>query len=162
MLQLPDGRMVDEKSGEVLDFAGREGMFVYVQARPKWREGWFMAIQEAFIALAKDKALSGRPMRVLTYMMGKLNWENYIAVTQAEIADELGLHKQDVNGAISLLVERGILQRGPKLGRSWSYRLNSAYGWKGKTIHLHERRTQEAGDALAPVDALPGPESLHT
>jgi len=24
MLQLPDGRMVDEKSGEVLDFAGRE------------------------------------------------------------------------------------------------------------------------------------------
>jgi hypothetical protein len=88
-----------------------------------------MAIQEAFVALAKDKSLSGRPMRVLTYMMGRLDWDNYITLSQVEIAGELDLHRQHVHAAIKLLVERGIIKR----AEGWpfhSYRLNSTYGWK--------------------------------
>jgi DNA-binding MarR family transcriptional regulator len=74
-----------------------------------------MAIQEAFVALAKDKSLSGRPMRVLTYMMGRLDWDNYITLSQVEIAGELDLHRQHVHAAIKLLVERGIIQEGRRL-----------------------------------------------
>jgi len=59
----------------------------------------------------------------------------------------LGMYRQDVNAAIKLLVERGIIQQGPKAGRTNSYRLNSTYGWKGKTINLRERRK---------IEALPG------
>jgi len=147
LASLGNGKAVDTGTGEILDLRERPGMFVYVPARPKWAEGWFMAIQEAFVALAKDKSLSGRPMRVLTYMMGRLDWDNYITLSQVEIAGELDLHRQDVNTAVKLLVERGIIQEGPKNGRSHSYRLNSTYGWKGKTINLKERRM---------VEALPG------
>ena len=112
MVPLGGGRSVDTETGEILDLRERPGMFVYVPSRPKWGEGWFMAIQEAFVALAKDRSLSGRPMRVLTYMMGRLNWDNYITLTQAEIAGELDLHQQDVSDAVKLLVERGIIQQG--------------------------------------------------
>jgi hypothetical protein len=73
-----------------------------------------MAIQEAFVALAKDKSLSGRPMRVLTYMMGRLDWDNYITLSQVEVAGELDLHRQHVHAAIKLLVERGIIQEGQR------------------------------------------------
>ncbi len=144
LASLGNGKAVDTGTGEVLDLRERPGMFVYVPARPKWGEGWFMAIQEAFIALAKDKSLSGRPKDVLLYMMGRLDWDNYITLSQVEIAGELGIYRQQVHEAIKLLVERGIIQEGPKDGRSHSYRLNSTYGWKGKTINLRERRKVEA------------------
>ena len=140
---LGNGRAVDTSTGEVLDLRERPGMFVYVPDRPRWGEGWFMAIQEAFVALAKDKSLTGRPKDVLLYMMGRLDWDNYITLSQVEIAGELGMYRQDVNAAIKLLVERGIIQQGPKAGRTNSYRLNSTYGWKGKTINLRDRRMQE-------------------
>lgn len=143
MVPLGGGRSVDTETGEILDLRERPGMFVYVPARPKWGEGWFMAIQEAFVALSKDRTLSGRPMRILTYMMGRLNWDNYITLTQAEIAAELDLHQQDVSKGVQLLIEKGIIQQGPKAGRTYSYRLNSTYGWKGKTINLRERRLHE-------------------
>lgn len=142
-------RVMDTKTGEILDLRERPGMFVYIPDRPRWREGWFMAIQDAFVVLAKDKALSGRPMRVLTYMMGRLDWDNYIMLTQAEIARELDLHRQDVSTAVRLLVERGIVQEGPRVGRSHSYRLNSTYGWKGKTVNLRDRRRGEIAAATS-------------
>ena len=143
MVPLGSGRSIDTETGEILDLRERPGMFVYVPARPKWGEGWFMAIQEAFAALAKDRSLTGRPKDVLLYMMSRLNWDNYITLSQSEIADELGMHQQQVSEAVKLLVERGIIQQGPKSGRTYSYRLNSRYGWKGKTINLRDRRMQE-------------------
>ncbi len=152
---LGNGRAVDTSTGEVLNLRERPGMFVYVPDKPRWGEGWFMAIQEAFVALAKDKSLSGRPMRVLTYMMGRLDWDNYITLSQVEIAGELDLHRQHVHAAIKLLVERGIIQEGPKNGRSHSYRLNSTYGWKGKTINLRERRKIEALPGGASTEGSP-------
>ena len=60
-----------------------------------------MGIQEAFIALAKDPDISGRPRRILDYLFGRLGFKNYICITQKEISEE------------------------PKLGRTVVYRLNS-------------------------------------
>jgi hypothetical protein len=70
-----------------------------------------MAIQEAFVALAKDKSLSGRPMRVLTYMMGRLDWDNYITLSQVEVAGELDLHRQHVHAAIKPSSSAGLSRR---------------------------------------------------
>lgn len=126
---------MDTKTGEIF-----HGIPVYVQAKVKWREGFFMGIQEAFIALAQDKDIIGRPRRVLDYMFGKLGFENYICIQQKEICEALDLHKSDVSDSIKLLLSKGIILPGPKLGRSKSYRLNSDYGWKGKIKNLAEER----------------------
>lgn len=128
-------KTIDSRTGEVL-----EGIPVYIQPKVKWREGFFMGIQEAFIALAQDKDISGRPRRVLDYLFGKLGFENYICIQQKEIVEALDLHKQDVSDSIKLLLNKGIILPGPKLGRSKSYRLNSSYGWKGKIKNLAEER----------------------
>ena len=128
---------IDLDTGEILD-----GVPVYVQAKVKWREGWFMGIQEAFAALAKDKEIYGRTRAVLDYLFSKLGFENYICIQQKEICEALDLKKPNVSSAIKLLIKKGVILPGPKLGRSSSYRLNPTYGWKGKVTNLAKTRLE--------------------
>lgn len=132
---LGNGKWANATTGEVV-----EGIPVYIGAKVKWSEGWFMGIQEAFSALAKDKDFTGEAYRVLNFMFSRLGFENYIALTQAEIATELAMQKQNVSRAIQLLGQKGIIKKGPKLGRSYAYKLNSSYGWKGRVKNLAKDR----------------------
>jgi DNA-binding MarR family transcriptional regulator len=91
-----------------------------------------MAHQEALRAIAKDKELTTEPYRVLMVLFGELDFENWIHITQHEIAEMLSMKPPQVSRAIGLLERKGILVRGPKIGKSYGYRLNPHYGWKGR------------------------------
>lgn len=56
-----------------------------------------------------------------------------------DIADELKMQKTNVSRAIKNLIYFGIILKGPKSGRSKTYRLNPQFGWKG-TISNHKKR----------------------
>jgi len=128
-------QQVDMRTGELM-----EGCLVYVPQRPKIRKGWFMAFQDAFIELAKDREITGEIRRVLDYFFGKLDFENYIHLTQTEIAEVLGMQKTNVSRAVKTLCDKKIILKGPKTGKAITYRLNSNYGWKGKVRNLQEER----------------------
>lgn len=136
--QLPDGSLLDRETGEVLDQS--RGTFIFIPSRIKVKEGWFMAFQDAFESLAVDRDISGQTMKILIYMMSRLNFENYIALEQKEIVEKLGIHKSDVSSSIKILSDKGILEKGPRLGKSWSYKLNPFYAWKGRVKNLKEER----------------------
>jgi DNA-binding MarR family transcriptional regulator len=136
--RLQDGSYVDVRTGEILE--GNEYQIVAIPHRIRIKEGWFMAFQEAFEALAIDKDLSGQTMKVLMFLMSRLSFENYIGLEQKEIAEKLKIHKPDVSVCIKQLVEKGILEKGPKLGRSSTYKLNPYYGWRGRVKNLNEER----------------------
>jgi biotin operon repressor len=92
--------------------------------------------------------LRGDDLRVLLLLMARLDFENLIQVEQTAIAEKLGMHKQSVNRSIKRLVDLGCLLEGPKIGRSRTYRLNPAYGWKGSGKgHQKALRTQEKAAA---------------
>ena len=129
---------IDLDTGEVLE----EGVPVWVGRKPKLTERWFMAFQDAFQELAKDRDLTLDHHRVLSYLFGRLDFDNFIQVAQAEIAQELNMRKQNVSRAISLLVDKKIILRGPKIGRSSSFRLNPHFGWKGKVSSLREAQRE--------------------
>lgn len=124
------------ETGEVLE----GGIPVYINGKVKWRENWFMGIQEAFIALAKDKEINGGTRRVLDYLFGKLGFENFICITQQEVSKELNIAKTHISASIKLLLAKGIILVGPKLGRTTAYRLNSEYGWRGSVKNLSKDR----------------------
>jgi predicted transcriptional regulator len=90
-----------------------------------------MMSQDALLALAKDKELTLAPKNVLLYLLSQLDFENFIQVPQVEIANALDMDKAKVSKAIKLLLEKGVLIRGPKLARSSSFRLNPNFGYKG-------------------------------
>jgi hypothetical protein len=128
--------LFNTQTGEVLE----GGIPVYIGAKVKWRENWFMGIQEAFIALAKDRDIRGRTRSVLDYLFGKLGFENYIFVTQQEISNELGIAKSHISNSIKILLAKGIILPGPKIARTNTYRLNSEYGWRGSVKNLSKDR----------------------
>ena len=97
-----------------------------------------MAFQDTFIEIAKDPDMTGETMKVLMYLFGKLDFENFIQQTQIDVAEGLGMRKQNVNRAMQILTAKQIVLEGPKVGRSKCYRLNPNYGWKGKVKTLQE------------------------
>lgn len=130
---------VDRDTGEIL-----EGVVVYcgVKQNP-YSTGWVMNSQEALELLATDKELTGENYRVLLLLLSRLDFENWIQIAQSEIGEKLDMKKQNVSRAISLLESKGILLRGPKVGRSYAFRLNPYFGWKGKVKNLNDYRNKE-------------------
>ena len=125
---------IDLDTGEVLGV----GVPVWVGAKPRIHDRWFMAFQDALEALAKDRDLKLEHHRVLYYLFSRLDFDNFIQVPQAEISQDLNMRKSKVSMAIKLLTDKKIILRGPKVGRSSSFRLNPNYGWKGKVSSLRE------------------------
>jgi hypothetical protein len=129
-------RQVDVETGEVLD----GGVLVYLPQRPKLKEGWCMTFQDALVKLAADRTIKGEQLRVLLFLMGRLDYENWIHVPQAEICEKLVMKPANVSRSIAALTAKGLLTRGPKLGRVGTLRLSLNVGWKGRVRTLREEQ----------------------
>jgi len=53
------------------------------------------------------------------------------------------MHQPDVSKAMKVLEKKEIILRGPKVGRSYAFRLNPYFGWKGKVKNLEDYRNRE-------------------
>ena len=95
--------------------------------------GWRYCImaQDAMTMIAADREITGATLKVFIYMAGRLDFENYIRIQQTEIAEALHMYKPDVSKAVKLLEGKNILLRGPKVGQSYSWRMNPNFGYKG-------------------------------
>lgn len=100
--------------------------------------GFFMAIQEGFIWISQLEGIKLQEMRVLLYIMGKLDFENYINISQKQVAEALGMKKQNVSAAFKTLEKYGIIHKGPKVGLSWTYRLDPNFGYKGRAKNIQK------------------------
>ena len=130
--------------GYVDKYTGEEHGFPVIVGRKRnpYIKGWVMNSQEAMLSLAKDKDIKGETHRVLWFIGGILDFENWGTISITEIAQELGLKQQSASRAIKVLEQKGIIIRGPKLGRSFAFRLNPEFGWKGKVKHLDDYRQE--------------------
>jgi predicted transcriptional regulator len=137
---------VDLDTGEILDYS-----LVAVQKKvPIGFAGWMAMALEALDMLASSD-LRGDDLRVLLALLGRLDFENLIQIEQTAIAKRLGMKQPHVSRSIKRLIATGCLLEGPKIGRSRTYRLNPAYGWRGsaknhqKALRALERRAATAG-----------------
>ena len=132
-------RAYDKNTGRIM-----EGVPVLCGVkRNPYSKGWVMNSQEALELIAQDKEITGRIHRVLWLLVAYLDFENWIQISQGEICKKLKMKKQDVSSAIKILEKKEIIIRGPKLGRSYSFRLNPMLGWKGNVKNLDEYRNKE-------------------
>lgn len=101
-----------------------------------------MTFQDALRLLAADRELTATQLRVLLYSMSRLDFENYIHLSQAEIARELGIKRPNVTTAVQGLVRKRILSKGPRVGRVTTLRLSSDLAWKGRYKNLIAERNR--------------------
>lgn len=81
---------VDPDTGEIISLT-----MPYKPMKSNLGGGWMAMYQEALNWVA-DAKLSYEEYRVFLKLLGKLDFENYIRVTQTEIAKELGMKQPAV------------------------------------------------------------------
>ena len=137
----PD-RTFDIETGEVQD-----GALVWIPKRnvSQFGRGWFQMAQDTLKRLnAERKALGLEGLVVFNALMARLDFENYIQVSQADIAAEVDMKPSNVSKAVSKLLELGFIRRGPKVGRSYTYQLHPELAWKGKSKNHFQAREAAA------------------
>ncbi len=144
---------IDAHTGEY-----QEGFVAYISPKRKngFQKGWLaMSQTNAFFSLAKAD-LGDQARRVLFMLLAKVEFENYIVVSQSEMAKELGMPLPNFSRAVSRLTDEGVILRGPKVGRMGSLKLNPEYGWKGTAKNhvialddVRKSKKKEASSATA-------------
>lgn len=91
-----------------------------------------MMFQTALLRALRDPTLRSESLRVLCYLAAVTEPKNQMPIAgQAMIAKELRMRQPSVARGIKQLVERGLLVRGPKVGRGYAYWLNPHIAWRG-------------------------------
>ena len=112
----------------------RTGIVYDLVAVPRERHSggrFAMVMQDALARVARED-WPDIDYRVLVMLFSRLDWENYLHLDLTELAKEMNRGRVTVSRSISRLVAAGVLHRGPRVGRSWTYRLDPNLGWKGK------------------------------
>lgn len=130
------------------------GQVLQVQLVPRGgalRGEWIKAMSNAVEAIGLENELTDGDVRVFVVLMGRAMWDNYVVINVAELARDMGRDRSSLHHALGRLVEHGYLIKGPKVGRSPSYRLSPHVAWKGnpaghrKALREAEQRWGEAG-----------------
>ena len=93
-------------------------------------------VVEGFVAYVVPKRKNG-------FQKGWMAMAQDIQVNQAEVSEQVGMNRHNVNRSIKKLIELGVILEGVKIGISRSYRLNPNFGWKGsakghrEALHEH-------------------------
>ena len=124
------------------------GTPVFVAGKARWdhliKGGWFVGFQEAFTMIAQDKEMTGESYRVWAYLLGCLGFENFIVLERSKVANSLGIKGPNVSRAINQLIKKGLLIRGPKVGKTYAYRLglNVAFRGDAKAFDQNKKELQ--------------------
>lgn len=125
---------VDRVTGEVVP-----GHSLHIPLRV--RVGEHIAVmQEAARAVALDPEITPTAFRLLKYLESILDYENAIRVVQKDIANELSIAPAQINRAMKLLMQKGVVERIECPSLKPVYRLNPHYGWRGKHSKWKEEK----------------------
>lgn len=118
---------VDLDTGERIDK-------VFAIAKTKfnpWSEGYIMTARYGSKFLARDKSITGVAQRVLRELESQLDYENWVKLALVDIAKDLCIDRSQVSRAIKILVDKGLVLKGSKIGHFYNYRLNPQFCWRG-------------------------------
>ena len=119
----------DPQTGEVED---GKLMWVPHKTRSQFGSDWFQMAQDTLRMInAHRNELGLEGIVVFNALMARLDFENFIQVSQADIASELDMRPSNVSRAMKRLDALGFI-RGPKVGRSHTLQLHPSLAWKGR------------------------------
>lgn len=133
-------RTFDLETGEVED-----GALVWIPKKTQSQFGdrWFQMAQSTLQMMNKErKALGLEGFVVFHALLARLDWQNFIQVSQTEIAKEVEMKTSNVSRAMKKLLDLGFVRQGPKVGKSYTYQLHPELAWKGgNKPHFHARES---------------------
>lgn len=118
-------RLVDTDSGELFDVqvAQKRGW----NLTSMWGPHWLGVPGRTFTVLASDRDLKPAELRVLLFLLGRVERGNHIRMRPIDVANEMEQDRHHVAAALRKLCERGILVP----WRPFGWKLHPAYGFRG-------------------------------
>ena len=99
-------QQIDHQTGEVVE--GFVAMLCCSKAQKRISERMDGNGSEAMMMLAQSN-LTGNDMKVMWAMLARLDYENLIQVNQAEVSEQVGMNRHNVNRSIKKLIELGVI-----------------------------------------------------
>lgn len=87
---------------------------------------------EGLVRLATDKDLTLTDKNVLLYIAGIIDYENILDISQAQLAKDIGIVRQEVTKSIKKLCELDYLRIIGKVGRQNIYKLSPYFAFKSR------------------------------
>lgn len=123
------------ETGEAVRFvAMTESELRDYSARRTYRhqEPFFMGMIAGIAQAADSPNLTDGDVRVLMKLLSLLDYENFLNLEIKSVAMDLHRSRESVSRSVKRLVENGIVHKGPRVGRSNTYRLDPSTAWRGK------------------------------
>lgn len=118
---------VDLDTGEIIP-----GVAAISKRKSKvYPEGFIMTARYGSRFVGRDKEITGVAHRVLRELESGLEYENWIPISLTCVANNLDISHAQVSRAMKILVEKGIVLKGDKVGHFYTYRLNPEFCWRG-------------------------------
>jgi DNA-binding transcriptional ArsR family regulator len=140
-------RLNGEWFREIVDFCGVE--FSYADRNIlKNKDFFFMFQSEHLTKLALNENLRISDYRLMLFLFGHLDFENYISITQKQISAVTKIGQAEISKSLKRLEEQGVLTK-EKKGNSNVYRLNPSYAWKGKISAFQKDEKERKQEAIS-------------
>ena len=121
-------------------------------ARHAPRGGWsqhVLLFQRAVDTLARGRHLSKDGWRVMAYLLGRLDWDNWLVIPQWQIVKALDMHQPNVSRAIRQLCAEGVLMQAAPPAPRTAYRLSADFAYRGQYNGWQKRRREEQAEREA-------------
>ena len=92
--------------------------------------GWIAVYQNMTLTMAQWN-LPNEQYRVFLALLSKVDFENYLTISQKELSEELKMKQQNISKAIKALREKKVIIEGPRAGLNKTYRFNPYIAHKG-------------------------------
>ena len=92
--------------------------------------GW-IAVYQDMVSNIAEWNLPQEQYRVFLKLLGRVDFENYLTISQGELAQELGMKQPNISKAIKALREKKVIIEGPRAGLNKTYRFNPYIAHKG-------------------------------
>ena len=144
---------VNAKTGEV------GNVFATIRGAKYPRDTEFMTMFRDGWDYLSTLNLNTEQSRVLFKLLTYLDYENWIAISQETLAQELDMKQGNVARAIKRLVQVEVIevQREARDKRRSEYRLNAHLGWKGDAKQWVRHIGQKLGTNVIPMPGLKQP-----
>jgi hypothetical protein len=124
----------------------RQPVYLYAPNKQDYASsvgGWGVFWQEGTMLLARDKRLTLTDWRVMAVLQARLDFENWIRLSHAEIGEQIDVARPNVSNSMKRLLGMQVVLPGPSVKQVRTYRLNPLFAWKGDLRQgATERRKQ--------------------
>lgn len=92
--------------------------------------------QDNLLILARDKELTQTDLKVLLGLLGHVEFDNKIQISQLDLAEMSGIKQSNISASIKKLCSKKIIIETGKIGRQKIYHLHPDYGFKARANRL--------------------------